>query len=272
LEFPMDERERFAEGIEREALLSLHEHCPPATREALGLRLDRVDDVLVAVAEHDSSILLNRALGLGVSAPVTADTISAITEIYRRYGIDRYFLHVYPSELPGGSPELLLDAGLERARGWMKFRRGVEKPPDARTDLEVVRIGRDKAPDFGRIVASAFGLSDAAVPLVAGLADDERWQLYMSFDNGVAAGAGGLFILNDCAWVEWGATEPEFRRRGSQGAITSSRINAAIDAGCQYIFTETGEAAGDDPQHSYGNILRFGFEASILRENWTVAG
>ena len=54
----------------------------------------------------------------------------------------------------------------------------------------------------------------------------------------------------------------------SQGAIMSARIQAAIDAGCTRIFTETGEAVPGDPQHSYRNIERYGFVAGDLRENW----
>ena len=49
----------------------------------------------------------------------------------------------------------------------------------------------------------------------------------------------------------------------------TARIEAATAAGCELMFTETGEAAGDDLQHSYGNIQRYGFKESILRANWS---
>jgi hypothetical protein len=38
------------------------------------------------------------------------------------------------------------------------------------------------------------------------------------------------------------------------------------------MFTETGEAVDGDPQHSYRNILRAGFEQLDVRENFVSAG
>jgi len=110
-----------------------------------------------------------------------------------------------------------------------------------------------------------------AEPLIAAAAHDARWKLFMSFEGDQPAGAGGLFIHDDCGWLDFGATSPMYRRRGSQGAIMAARIQAARDAGLEHLFTETGEAVEGDPQHSYGNIERHGFQPAALRENWTFA-
>ena len=258
-----------SEKIEREALQSLHRNCPVEARDGLGLYLEQHVDVCVAIAEHEPSILINRALGLGTRSPVTLKTIQAVVSAYAIHNIRRYFFHVYPDTISDRS--WLEQAGLEKARGWMKFQRGAEMPPAAKTDLRIERIGQRHAHSFGRIVCNAFGMSERAIPLLAGLVHDERWHVYLSFDGETPAGAGALFLHDGYAWLEWGATAPDFRRRGSQGAIMEARIRAALDHGCSHMFTETGEAAGADPQHSYGNILRFGFEAAVLRENWTIA-
>ena len=71
----MDELDRISEHIEREALISLHEHCPADAAAALGLRLELHGDALAAIAENDPSILINRALGLGTLQDVEASTI-----------------------------------------------------------------------------------------------------------------------------------------------------------------------------------------------------
>jgi GNAT superfamily N-acetyltransferase len=265
----MHSQDRRSEEMERRALVSLHEHCPAETREELGLFLEEIGDALVVGAIRDGSILLNRTLGLGTREPVRRETIEAIDETYRKRGVEgRYFLHVYPETLPDG-PDTFAGTRLNKARGWMKFWRDDREPPTARSELTVRRVGPDHATDFGRIVAGAFGMTEAAGPLLAGLVDDDRWHCYVSFDGDRPAGAGALMIVDETAWFEWGATSPDFRRRGSQGAIMHARIQAARDSGCTMMFTETGEASGDDPQHSYGNIQRFGFEPSVLRENWS---
>ena len=266
----MNETDTASEAIEREALLSLHRYCPADTRQELGLFLEEVSDGLVAGATHDPSILLNRTLGLGTSTTITRSVIDEVDEVYQRHGVaGRYFLHVYPETLAQG-PKTFEGTRLGPVRGWMKFERDAIPSPERETELSIRRVTDEQgAADFGRIVAAAFGMTPAAGPLLAGLVEDPRWHLFVSYDGKQAAGAGALMIANGVAWFEWGATDPKFRRRGSQGAIMKARIEAALAAGCTMMFTETGEASGDDPQHSYGNIQRYGFREGILRQNWS---
>ena len=267
----MDDLERRAEAIERAALSSLHENCPPDAKRHLGLDGIEVADVFVSVAERDPSILLNRALGLGTGETPDLATIETIAGIYREHGVGRFFLHVHPDELPAGGISWLREAGLEKARSWRQFHRVAVPPADVSTDLRIEPIGPEYATDFAKIVSAAFDMTPAAEALIATAAEDARWRLFMSFDGDIPAGAGGLFIHDHCGWLDFGATSPAFRRRGSQGAIMAARIQAALDAGCEHLFTETGEAVEGDPQHSYGNIKRHGFEPAALRENWTLA-
>ena len=267
----MHDRDRASENIERQALVSLHRGCPDSTRADLGLFMEEVGDALVCGASHDPSILINRTLGLGTRAPITRELVERISEIYRDRGVSRYFLHVYPESLPDG-PGLLQDVGLAPARGWMKFYRDDAPGEEKETSLDVRRVDQAGAADFGRIVAGAFGMTSAAGPLLAGLVRDPRWHLFVSYEGDTAAGAGSLLIDGAASWFEWGATDRAFRRRGSQGAIMAARVAASRSAGCTMMFTETGEASGDDPQHSYGNIKRFGFRESVLRQNWAPTG
>ena len=90
----------------------------------------------------------------------------------------------------------------------------------------------------------------------------------MSFAGDTPAGTGALFVQGQHAWSDFGATAPEFRRRGSQGAVLARRIDHAVGLGCNRIFTCTGEDVAGDPQHSYRNILRLGFEPTYVRENY----
>ena len=266
----MKELHAVSEAIQREVLVSMFDACPSDVREALGLRLDRVSDVIVSSAEHDPSILLNRAQGLGSREPVTQKTIEAVVNCYRDYGIQRFFFHVHPGVLPNDGVQWLRAAGLVKARGWMQFVRSNAPPPAVRSDLTVTRIGIEHADAFAAIVCDAFDLAELSRPYVAAIVDDERWQCFMSFDGSKPAGTGAVLLLDEAAYLTFGATAPAFRRRGSQAAIMAARVRAAIDSGCNYMFTETGEAVEGEDQVSYRNIERCGFEPSFLCENWTV--
>jgi len=53
--------------------------------------------------------------------------------------------------------------------------------------------------------------------------------------------------------------------------IAESTARAARDSGCRLLLTATGEEIPGDPQHSYRNILRYGFEPAYLRESYIPA-
>ena len=227
----------------------------------------RVGPALVLGARNDPSILLNRTLGLDATGAPRPEHLAEIEDLYRGWGVGRHFVHLHTAAAP---PEVLARAeelGLAEARAWMTFHRRPAALRQPATSLTIRKAGPSEAPDFGRIVASAFDLTPAAAPLLAALTDDPRWHLFVSYDGDAAAGAGALFVSGEAALLDWGATDPAFRRRGSQGAIMAARISLAHDLGCAHVFTETGAAAGDDPQHSYGNILRYGFGELSLRQN-----
>jgi GNAT superfamily N-acetyltransferase len=270
----LSEIEQVSEQLERSALESLHEFCPVHARDALGLKLIHIEDVSLALSSATPSILINRALGLGTRAPATRETITQVVQTYRRlgyrrHGLGSYFLHVYEDDLSGDAAAALKENGLVRRRGWMKFRRDAASPREVETDLRIeVVTDQEAARHFGRIVCSAFGMSDLAIPMMAGIKDDPRWHLFVSFAGDTPAGAGGLFVEDGNGWLEWGATNEEFRRRGSQGAIMAARIRKAAELGCENLFTETGEAVAGDPQHSYGNIQKSGFTELRLRANY----
>ncbi|MGB2691897.1 MAG: GNAT family N-acetyltransferase [Thermodesulfobacteriota bacterium] len=266
----MNETELRSEKIEKEALISLHKHCPPEAAKAIGLYLLEVDDALAAAAVNDPSVVINRTLGLGTANEISEKTIKNIKGFYRDLLIKKYFLHIYPDELPENGNEILDELGFQKSRGWMKFSRDNSPAPNAPTELEIREASTtEEATHFGRIVASAFGMTELSAPMLAGLYNDPAWYIFLSYSDDSPAGAGAMYVSGESAWMEWGATDPNFRRRGSQAAIMAARIQKAIELGCKQMFTETGEAVEGDPQHSYKNILKAGFKESVLRENYT---
>ena len=219
----------------------------------------------------ESSILVNRVLGIGSLARPTFEQLVEIQRLYRSFGVSRFFLHVVPQIMDPDTEELLTATGYRRHRGWMKFTRGPGDAGPVNTDLTVRQIGPDEAAGFAAIAAPAFDMTPACQPALAALVNDPYWHLYMSFDGTRPAGTGAVYIRGNAAYTDWAATHPDFRRRGSQTAILNARIKDASNAGCMTIVTMTGEAIPGDPQHSYSNILKRGFSEAYLRENWIPA-
>ena len=264
----MDAIDRASDAVEREALASFFTCCPERTKKALGYFCDEIDGALLLGASEDSSILLNRCVGIGSEGPVNAARVKKVEAHYAAKGIQRYFLHIYADEMD--PDERIFDGTrLEKARSWMTFARGTDSATARANDFEIRAVSTEsEALDAGRIAAPAFDMSDAAAAIFVGLMDDPRWTTFVAYKDGVAAGTGSLFIDGELAWLDWGATSPAFRGQGCQGAVLAARINKAIRCACQRMFTETGEATEGDPQYAYSNIVRFGFEERRVRQNW----
>ncbi|MEC9368659.1 MAG: hypothetical protein VX871_08200 [Pseudomonadota bacterium] len=259
------------ELIERAALADLYDAAPLAA--VAGLRLASFEArgawVGLAGALPASAIVVNRVIGIGVREPARQSDVEMIARAYAQKGIARYFVHRHPEAGPANLDDWFVLQGWEKARGWMKFERGTDTPaPDATTDLAIREIGPEHGEDFARIACDAFDLGEKSVPWLAALPGRKRWRIFMTFDGDEPAGTGALFVQRGIAWTDWGATAPEFRRRGGQRALLARRVAAAIDMGCTQIFTCTGEEVPGDPQHSYANILRCGFRETYVRANW----
>lgn len=258
------------EAIERAELEALHAAVPDALRSKLGLACEQIGTALVSIAARlpASGIVVNRAIGLGVTGSERAETVAAIVERYRKAGVKRYFVHVHPEARPPELRQWLLDRGLEKARGWMKFTRGREAPPRVESAV-VVRPARPEDMDaFGRIASAAFDLGEEAAEWLAYLDRAQHWRAYVSVVDDEIAGTGGLFVRDGIGWLDFGATAPRYRGKGAQSALLRQRIVDALDLGCRLIVTATGEAVEGDPQHSYSNIKKMGFREAYLRENY----
>ncbi|NIA68371.1 hypothetical protein HBA54_07180 [Pelagibius litoralis] len=257
-----------AERLERAALSDLHAAAPEDLRHRLGLELKTIGTALASVSAKDPSIVVNRAIGLGIEATDGAATIAQVRDVYESAGVRRFFFHLHPEARPEGLDDVMGRSGLVQARGWIKFRRGTDPAPKVITGFTVKQIGPEHAEDFGQIAGTGFGLSEEGCAWLAGLVHRPKWRLYMTFDGDTPAGTGALFIDQGMAWFDWGATAPAYRQRGSQAALLSRRIEDALKANCRTMVTATGEEVEGDPQHSFKNIVKAGFQPAYLRRNF----
>jgi hypothetical protein len=256
---------RLLELIEAEAWADVFRAAPAPLAEEHGLAvLDLGAAAACIVARDVPSLMLNRVIGLGVGAPATPAMLDLADEAF---GDTRYMIPLAPQCQPPELTAWLRGRRFEAGYAWLKFRRGPDPPPEAASELAVLRAGPDDAEAFARAVVEGYELPAWMEEWVAALVGRPGWSCYLAKHRSEPAAAGCVYMRPPAAWLGLAGTVQEFRRRGGQGAIMAARIREAVAAGCTAIATETGERVIDRPSASYSNILRFGFTEAYVRPN-----
>jgi GNAT superfamily N-acetyltransferase len=259
-------------SVETAALVSVHEVATEAEKSTLGLHLEQRDGCTVSMCEAEQGIMLNRSAGLGVFEPAERGLLKWVIDQFRDRAVQRAFVAISEGSQPADLLEQAAALGLVEARAWVKFQRDASPAPGGRSELKVRLLDDHHALDWGRIVAAGFDMPESTAPLLGRLNRHPDWRLYMSFAGDQPAGAAAMFVKDGMAWFDWAATDPAFRRMGSQGAMLRTRIEAARKMGCTLLMTTTGEAVEGDPQHSWGNIGRYGFRPAFRSRNLAFEG
>jgi GNAT superfamily N-acetyltransferase len=157
-------------------------------------------------------------------------------------------------------------------RDWVKFARESGPVSSARTSLRIAPLGSADAEAGAALVAAAFDMPRAAVALLSTLAGRPRWHIFAAYDEERPVAVAGLYVSGQTAYLAFGATAPSHRKRGAQSALIERRLRVAFALGARRVVSETGRATGDDPQHSYGNLIRAGLAPLCTRTNWVPRG
>jgi GNAT superfamily N-acetyltransferase len=248
---------------ELEAFRDLYAAAPPA----LGARTADVGGALCLRLDESIAItMFNRVLGLGLDAPADESQLDIALGVLG--GVHGY-VTVAPAARPRELPAWLEARGFVPDSGWTKFQRSTADPPQARTEL---RVERDETGDaFAEAAVRGFGVPAVFADWLRPLAARPGWQCFAAFDGDAPAAAGALYLAGDVGWIGIGATVPERRGKGAQSALLADRIAAAREAGCDVVVTETVEPVDGQPNGSYRNILRAGFEPRYVRANYVPA-
>lgn len=140
------------------------------------------------------------------------------------------------------------------------YRDVAQLPPPIPTALRVEQISAERREDYARRAAPIESLR----PVLAALVGRPGWHHYLAFDGAQAVACGSLYIQNEYGWLGWAFTMPAYRRQGAQTALLMQRIRDAAMCGCRWLFTETGEETSDNPNSSYHNMLRTGFQTAYV--------
>jgi ribosomal protein S18 acetylase RimI-like enzyme len=205
-----------------------------------------------------AAMRLSRAAGLGMSVPVSREDVEAIEAFYGARACDARIV-VSPFAHPSLFEHLGERGFRLEALDTVLVRRitPADRAPNTRSGVSVHRAADAAA--WVRLSLTGFAPEgsgpalDRAPYYQAGFDDPGKAFLVAEVD-GVAAGAGALFLAGDIAYFFAASTLPAYRGRGVQGALVAARLALAAEAGCElgYLVTDAGSG-------SQRNFERAGF-------------
>jgi GNAT superfamily N-acetyltransferase len=211
----------------------------------------------------------NRAIGIGVARPAVETDVDEVVAFYDAAGRGMSVAQIAPHATPPEVVGWFEARGYARGRKWVKMWHSLAEIPEARTDLRIERIGPEWADEFGRLsVVEAYDFPESIGPAAGAAVGSPGWAQYIGFDGDTPVSTAAMRIEDGVAWFGFGATSESHRGRGGQSAMFARRLHDAREAGCRFAVVETGEDTPEDPNPSYRNMVRAGFELAYFRHNW----
>jgi GNAT superfamily N-acetyltransferase len=266
-----------AECSEAEALFRFQTETPDSVRTALGMSATRIGGGVVLSMRNDTTHFWSKALGFGVTAPVTAELIGEVCDFYRAERTSQAVFQIAPAFLPEEWPEIREREGIVPAQSLVKLACPTDEAV-ARADtldmtpdrIHVAPLEADQAPEWGTVMMRAYGMPvEHYAEMGAATATRPGWHPFAAWLDGEIVGTGTLYVQGETAQMFAGAVLPHARKRGGQTALLAARARVAQELGCRVLIAETGAEAPGTHNSSLHNMLRLGFEAVYERRNWS---
>ncbi|KRF45013.1 GCN5 family acetyltransferase [Terrabacter sp. Soil811] len=262
-----------AETAEAEFMIALHDGAPAEAKAALGMRSERLaGGVAVVTANDPTGGYWNKALGFGVTEPVTDSLVAHLVDLYASAGAPALCLQVAPAALPADWDDICVRHGIVGGSVWAKLLRPAAAPTTpSTTDLRVGTIGPEDAETYARVFAGGFGMPPEPHLLsmfAAAGGGGPGFTAYGAWDGAELVAAANLHVAGPAAAFCGAATLPEARGRGAQSAFMKLRVEAARAAGCTWMSAETWQELEGAHNPSLHNMLRSGFVEVYDRRNW----
>ena len=181
----------------------------------------------MAVASQHGSPLFCHAVGLGVAGPVTDADLDRVAAFYAGRGA-RYQMAAAPSATGRPGATGCWRAAIRPARPWMTFHRAGGR---CRGTGDAVR---SRSPGRGTLGGRVRRHRGRGVPAAARLRGLDRrarrrpgQTCLLALDGDVPVGAAVLVVAGDARGSASGATLPEHRGKGAQGALFAARSRRA---------------------------------------------
>ena len=260
----------FAESAEAEFMYQYESMAPNAVKAQLGISTTRIGGGVVLSMRNDVTGYWSKAVGFGVTEPVTSALIDEVLEFYRAESSPGAVIQISPSALPGDWEQLAAGRNIRAQDAWFKLMCRVEDfGAPVRTELRVGPVPEDSTHEWAAVTLRGFGMPEEGLgEMMAAAIAHPGFRPFAAWDGDEMVATANLFIHGDVGSLNSAATLADHRSKGAQSALLAARAKAAAEAGCHWLVAETG-VAHDRSNPSLNNMLRFGLRPLYERQNWS---
>lgn len=236
----------------------------------LGIHIKSINGADCYALSKADILAFNRVICIGTNnEEVTIKHIDEIKQFYKSAGSNRFFIQVSPVNSQKDIINMLEANGFRHHNNWAKFYKKLDQKFDiSENSLTIRKVEKHETSVFNNIISDVFEFENDAGELFTAPLCKPEWTHYFAMDSNKAISAASIFIKNKFASLAIAGTLPEYRGKGAQSALIATRINKAIDMGCEYIVVETAEDTLENPSPSFRNMKRIGFELAYIRPNY----
>ncbi len=234
-----------------------------------GIKVFSMGSACVSMVKNIDILGFNRVIGLGLFQTASEQMVDDIISKYSTDGIKRFFIQIHPEAAPPKLKDWFEKRNIKHYNNWVKHYRGVEDPPRLETGLEIKEVSsKDEVDRFGEIITMSFKWPDEMRMWFENLAGRKYWKTYLAFEDDKAVAAASMYVKDDCGWLSFGSTLPDYRGKGAQTALIARRIQDAAELGCKVLTLETSEDNEQERSQSLLNVQKMGFETAFVRPNF----
>ena len=259
------------ESAEAEFMYQYESAAAPATARLLGVATARIGGGVALAMRHDVTGYWNKALGFGVTEPVTTQLVGDLVDFYRVQNAPRAVVQIAPALLPQDWSEICHRHGLTPTSPWIKLVGEIDDVATGHdTDLSVRPVEPVDYPRWASTVLRGFGMpTDGLADMFAAALAHPGFRPFAAWDGEEMVAAANLFVHGSVGSLNATATLPTHQNRGAQSALIAARAAAAAAAGCRWLSAETGRPADGEVNPSLNNLLRCGLRPLYERQNWS---
>jgi hypothetical protein len=217
----------------------------------------------------------SRAIGLGVTAPATEETIDAILGLWEERGIDMFLLQSLPQCQPAEYEDWLRERGLEPFDRQDRIVRGGEpaehEPPDLDgRSIAVEVVAERNVDEWGEFLQRIYRLDTG--PWLPELIGRPGWHQFVAREHGEVVAARGMYIGPDgAAWLGMDGPVPGITTddHTPDAAICAALVEHGLAHGARGFITDIEAPSEQMDTPSYERFAALGFHVPYVRTHWT---